>query len=99
MNFKFGFGSEPALVSEALRLGLLLLVSFGLPITTEQQVMILGLGSIVLTILTRQNVTSQDTLREAGFTQKGITEQAASNTAIAKPTKPKSVDDILNRDK
>ncbi len=82
MKFKFGLDKEPALITEALRIGLLLLVSFGLPITNEQQVMFLALGSIVLTLVTRQNVTSQDTLHQAGMTQKGVVDQAAENQKL-----------------
>lgn len=95
MKFKFGFASEPALVSEGFRLLLLLLVSFGLPITNEQQVMFLALGSIVLTLITRANVTAQDTLHAAGLTQKGVSELAETNKVVTN----KSVDDILDRDK
>lgn len=80
-GFKFGFNAEPALISEALRIGLLLVVSFGLHITNEQQVLLIGFGSIVLSLITRQNVTSQDTLHEAGLTQKGVVDQAATNSS------------------
>lgn len=80
MKFRFGFNWEPVMIAEVIRLGMLALVSFGLTLTTEQQVTILALVSALLAVVTRQNVTSQDTLHDAGLTQKSVVKMAAENT-------------------
>lgn len=48
--------TEPALILGGVQALLVLLVSFGLALTTEQQAAILSLSAVILSIVTRQLV-------------------------------------------
>lgn len=53
---------EPALLIGAIQSLLVLFVSFGLELSTEQQGAILGVSSIVVALMTRTLVWSQDSV-------------------------------------
>ena len=53
---------EPALLIGAIQSLLVLLVSFGLELSTEQQGAILGVSSIIVALMTRSLVWSQDSV-------------------------------------
>jgi hypothetical protein len=63
------FGKEPSLIG-TITAALVLLVQFGVDITGDQQQAILGFASALLVLVgaavTRQNVASPATLRQAG---------------------------------
>jgi hypothetical protein len=64
------FGKEPSLIIGTITAALVLLVQFGVDITGDQQQAILGFASALLVLVgaavTRQNVASPATLRQAG---------------------------------
>lgn len=70
------FGREPVLIAGAIRAVLLVAVSFGVDITPEQLATLMIAVEAVLTVVTRQTVTSPATLREAGTSKAEITLQA-----------------------
>jgi hypothetical protein len=48
---------EPVVVLGLIEAAIVVAVAFGVPISTEQKVAIIGLGATVMTIVTRQLVT------------------------------------------
>lgn len=74
------FGKEPAMILGAVTAMLVLLVQFGVDINQDQQQAIIGVVSAVLVLVgayvTRQNVTSPATLREAGTSMKQVAKVA-----------------------
>lgn len=55
---------EPALIIGAIQSLLVLLISFGLDLSTEQQGAILGVSSIIVALMTRSLVWSQDSVEQ-----------------------------------
>ena len=53
---------EPALIIGAIQSLLVLFISFGLDLSTEQQGAILGVSSIIVALMTRSLVWSQDSV-------------------------------------
>ena len=55
---------EPALIIGAIQSLLVLFISFGLDLSTEQQGAILGVSSIIVALMTRSLVWSQDSVEQ-----------------------------------
>ena len=77
------FGKEPSLIIGTVTALLVLLVQFGVDITDGQQQAIIGAASAVLVLVgaavTRQNVTSPATLRQAGTSMRQVAKVADPN--------------------
>ena len=77
------FGREPSLIIGTITAALVLAVQFGVDITDSQQQAILGFASAVLVLVgaavTRQNVTSPATLRQAGTSMRQVAKVADPN--------------------
>jgi hypothetical protein len=76
----FGFRWEPALISEAIRQVLLVLVLLGaLQLNDQQTAGIIMAVSAILALFTRASVVSQTTLEQAGTDKQTIVATAAAN--------------------
>jgi hypothetical protein len=84
----FLFDREPVAVSAFIRLALLAGVSFGLKLSNEQMLALMAAVEAGLGLATRQNVTSQQTLHDAGLTQRGVTKMAKDSRAAEDLVKP-----------
>jgi hypothetical protein len=76
-----GFRWEPALISEAIRQVLLVLVLLGvLQLNDQQTAGIIMAVSAVLALFTRASVVSENTLQQAGTSKSDVVAKAAANS-------------------
>jgi hypothetical protein len=78
----YGFRTEPAAVTLAIRMCLYALIAFQIIVWTDVQIVaLLAAVDSVLTLFVRSNSTSQATLTQAGTSQAHVEALAKANTA------------------
>lgn len=81
------FTTEPAMIVGAIMATLVLLISFGIGITPEQQAAIKGWSEAVLILIgaymIRQSVTSNKALDTVGIAKKDVTRALNNETVIS----------------